>query len=101
MYDIHKNAVGVKLRWTVLDNGETLDVSTAGSKQVKLVKPDGTQVVKPLTNITDGTDGRVEYVVEAGVLNIAGTYRWQLYVAINPWSDHSSKGTLVVGDVLF
>ena len=101
MYDICKNAIGTKLRWTVLDEGEVLDVSDASVMQLKLLKPDGSSTTKPLTFITDGTDGRVEYVVESGVLNISGTYKWQLYLAISPWSDHSSKGHFVVGDILF
>lgn len=101
MYDVCKNAIGTHLRWTVLDEGEILDVSNASVMNVKLVKPDGSQVTKPLTHITNGTDGRVEYVVEPGVLNIAGTYKWQLYFAISPWQDHSSKGAFIIGDILF
>ena len=101
MYDIGKGAIGTKLRWTVLDEEEILDVSNASIMQLKLLKPDGSSVTKPLTHITDGTDGRVEYVVESGVLNIAGTYKWQLYLAISTWQDHSSKGHFVVGDILF
>jgi len=101
MYDICKNAIGSKIRWTVLDEGEILDVSNASVMQVKFVKPDGTQVTKPLAYVTDGADGYVEYVVEPGVLNIAGTYKWQLYFVINPWQDHSAKGHFVVGDILF
>lgn len=84
-----------------MDNGDILDISDASLMQLKLVKPDGSQVTKPLTFITNGSDGRVEYVVESGVLNIAGTYKWQLYLAISPWQDHSSKGHFVVGDILF
>lgn len=101
MYDVCKNAIGTRLRWTVFDEGEILDVSNATVMNVKFIKPDGTQVTKPLTYITNGADGRVEYVVESGVLNFAGTYKWQLYFVINPWQDHSSKGQFVVGDVLF
>ena len=63
MYDICKGAIGTKLRWTVLDEGALLDVSDASVMQLKLLKPDGSSVTKPLTHITDGTDGRVEYVV--------------------------------------
>ena len=101
MYDVCKNAIGTKLRWTVLDEGEVLDLANASQMQVKFLKPDGTQVTKPLAWITDGTDGRVEYTVEAGVLNHAGTYKWQLYLVISPWQDHSAKGQFVVGDILF
>lgn len=101
MYDVCKNAVGTKLRWTVLDEGEILDLTNASTKQVKFVKPDGSQVTKPLAFITNGADGRVEYVVEPGVLSLAGTYKWQLYFVISPWQDHSCKGQFVVGDILF
>lgn len=101
MYDVCKNAIGTKIRWTVLDEGEILDVSNASLMQVKFVKPDGSQVTKPLNHVTNGADGLVEYVVETGVLNVAGTYKWQLYLAISPWQDHSAKGQFVVGDILF
>jgi len=101
MYDVCKNAIGTKLRWTVFDEGEILDLTNASTMNVKFIKPDGTQVTKPLSYITNGADGRVEYTVEPGVLSIAGTYKWQLYFVISPWQDHSSKGHFVVGDILF
>jgi hypothetical protein len=97
-----KGAVGVYLRWTL-----PFDVSEAQTKQLKLLKPDGTQVTKTLAFSTkegdagDGTDGRVEYLSESGVLNLAGTYKWQLYIAISPFADHSEQGSFLVEDTLF
>lgn len=105
--DLFKNALGTKLRWTVKDRLEILDVSLASTKQVKIVKPDLTQLTKTLVfstdanDVGDGSDGRVEYVIESGVINLVGIYKWQLYLVLTPWTDHSEKGEFLVGDILF
>ncbi len=105
--DIQAGAVGTFLRWTVKDAGVALDVSAASAKTLKIVKPDATNVTKTLVNSTkagdagDGTDGRVEYVLESGVVNLSGRYTWQLLFTIGSWTDHSEPGYFEAGSVLF
>ena len=107
MSSLRKGDVGTVLRYTVSEDGGPVDVSAATVKQLKLTKPDGTQVTKTLVNSTkstdkkDGTDGRVEYVTVAGDINLKGTYKWQLFFNLASWNGNSLQGTFVVEDTLF
>ena len=107
MSSLRKGDVGTALRWTVSEDGNAVDVSVATVKQLKLVKPDGTQLTKSLVNSTkgsdkkDGTDGRVEYVTVAGDVSLKGTYKWQLFFNLVSWSGNSWQGSFTVEDILF
>ena len=107
MTSMRKGDIGTVLRWTVSENGQAVDVSPAITKQVKIIKPNGTQITKSLSNSTkdsdrkDGTDGRVEYVTVAGDIDQKGTYNWQLFIVVNNWTGNSQRGTFIVEDVLF
>ena len=107
MPSLRKGDVGTFLRWTVSEDGSPVDVSGATVKQLKLLKPDGTQLTKTLVNSTkstdkkDGTDGRVEYVTVAGDVSAKGTYKWQLFFNLASWSGNSWQGSFTVEDVLF
>lgn len=107
MISIRKGDVGTVLRWTISENGNPVDVSAATVKQLKLVKPDGTQLTKPLANSTkssdkkDGTDGRVEYITVVGDVSLKGTYKWQLFFNLASWNGNSWQGTFIVEDTLF
>lgn len=100
MLELREEDVGVVMRWTIYDDINIADISLATVKEVKLLKPDLTSVTKPLSFQTDGSDGRVYYVVEAGVLNITGIYIWQLYLEIPPYKGHSDKGELLVESII-
>ena len=103
---LHKGDIGTYFRWTVYENAP-VDVSAATKKQVKFIRPDGTQMTKTLVFSTkssdkgDGTDGRVEYVSITGDLNQIGTYRWALYFEMPGWSGNGLEGTFTVDNTLF
>ena len=107
MASLRKGDVGTFLRWTVSEDTGAVDVSAATVKQLKLVKPDGTQLTKTLVNSTkstdkkDGTDGRVEYVTVAGDVNLKGTYKWQLFFNLASWNGNSWQGSFTAEDTLF
>ena len=107
MPPLRKNDVGTIIRWTAAEDDGVVNVSAATVKQVKLVKPDGTQVIRPLVNSTkatdrkDGTDGRVEYVTVSGDIDQKGTYNWQLFFNLSTWNGSSQRGTFVAEDTLF
>lgn len=62
-------------------DGTAMDVSAATSIAFRFMKPDGVNYVdKTATFVTDGTDGKVEYEMEAGVLDTAGTWEWQAHL---------------------
>ena len=106
MGTIRKNDIGTVFRWTVFDDA-TVDVSGTLVKQVKLVRPDATQLTKTLVFSTktgdkgDGTDGRVEYVGVSGDINQKGTYKWSLHLEWPTWRGDSWYGTFTVEDQIF
>lgn len=75
---IHTDEVGVYLRFTLQDEtGTTLDVSGCSSISIHLRAPDGTTSTKTGSLVTDGTDGRIEYQTEAGVIDQVGDWHYQ------------------------
>ena len=98
MAEAHGGDTGTILRWTVTDGTVPVNVASATTRQVKLIKPDGSMLVGTLMPSTlpadtgDYSDGRVEYVTQAGEL-VPGTYTWFLYFAgLSGWSGHSQSG---------
>jgi hypothetical protein len=67
--------VGITIRFTVKENGVVQDISAA-TTDLTFTKPNGVEVVKTGVDfVTDGTDGLVKYVTEAGFLDCAGVWR--------------------------
>ena len=100
MLELRQQDSGVLLRWVVYDDINIANLQSATVKQVKLTRPDTTQVTKGLSFGTDGSDGVLTYLVEADVLNISGVYTWQLYLEVPPFKGHSDKGELLVETIL-
>lgn len=100
MLELRQSDSGVLLRWVVYDDINIANLQTATVKQVKLTKPDLTQVVKNLNFETNGSDGILIYLVEDGVLNISGVYTWQIYLEVPPFKGHSDKGQLLVETII-
>ena len=75
--DIHEGDIGTKLLITVTDCGTIVDISTATSLSIFIKKPDGTILTRTGILETDGTDGQMYYITEAGDLDVAGTYKIQ------------------------
>lgn len=57
------------------DTDAAIDVSSGTSLEAIFRKPDGTIVVKTASFVTDGTDGRIQYVTVSGDLDQAGRWR--------------------------
>ncbi len=76
--DIWVGDVGTVFRLTLMDGSTPVDIQSVTTKQVCFKKPDGTTVEKhDATFTTDGTDGKIEYAVEAGDLDDAGV--WEIW----------------------
>ena len=88
--EIHKSDVGTIFRATIQDSTFTVDVSAAGTKQLKFRKPSGTVVTQTAAFTTDGTDGRIQYTTVSGDLDSTGQWSWQAYVALAAGTWHSS-----------
>ena len=100
MADIQQGDIGTILRATLEDSGTVVDVSTATVKQIKLQKPDGTDVTKTAVFTTDGSDGKIQYVTVADDLDQSGEWKIQGYVEMPNWQGHSAKDTFFVGQNL-
>ncbi len=75
--EIHQDDVGTKLLMTITDNGSVVDISSALSKEIRIVKPDDDTIDRPAVFETDGTEGKMYYIVQSGDFNQAGYYRMQ------------------------
>ncbi|NIQ01599.1 MAG: hypothetical protein GWM98_15440 [Nitrospinaceae bacterium] len=92
MADLQKDSVGVTLQVTVQENGVAVDISAATTRQIIITKPDRSKLTKTATFVTDGSDGKIQYVTVAGDLDLAGTYSLQAFV-ITPAGEYYTEIT--------
>lgn len=79
---IRRNAYGFAFEGQILDSaGAPVDISLANNLELRLLLPTGAAVHKAATFTTDGTDGKVRYVVQAGDLDLAGSWQRQFLVS--------------------
>ena len=79
--EIHEGDIGTKLLVTITDCGTVVDISTATTLAIYTRKPDGTILSRIGTLETDGVDGKMSYITEAGDFDVAGSYKIQGKVA--------------------
>ncbi len=90
MGDVHLNDIGNIFVLTFKDNGVVVDVSSAaGTKNIIFVAPDGTRDTQGASFTTNGTDGKIQYVTQAGVMDQVGEWQIQGYVVITAGSFYS------------
>lgn len=79
--EIHKLDIGTSFELTLYDNATgtpvLVDVSTATVKSIIFEKPDGTIVTKEATFVTDGSDGKINYVTVTNDLDLIGNWKIQ------------------------
>lgn len=80
MEALQKSAIGVAIIATVKEDNAAVNVSSVTTKQLVLKKPDGSTVTKTAAFVTDGTDGKLQYVTISGDLDTAGTWEVQANV---------------------
>lgn len=96
MSTIRVGAVGVLIRLTVQEGGAAKNLSTATTKEIHIYKPSGAEVERAATFTTNGADGQVQVVTQAGDLNEVGKYSAVVHLAMGSWSDCSSPYEFVV-----
>lgn len=79
--EIHYGDIGVNFNITVMNGDAALNVSNAESINIIFQKPDGSDLIKTATLITDGTDGNIRYTTVDGDLNQTGT--WQIQAKVD------------------
>ena len=80
--EIHKGDIGTQFTVTVQDGTTVGDISTASTKQLIFKKPGGTILTKSTSFVTDGTDGKMQYVSVDGDLSDDGVWKMQGKVII-------------------
>jgi hypothetical protein len=79
--EIHYGDIGVNFNITVMNGTAVLNVSNANSISVIFQKPDGSDLIKTATLVTNGTDGNIRYTSVSGDLDQIGT--WQIQAKVN------------------
>jgi hypothetical protein len=99
--EIHVEDVGTALRVLVLDEAKKpVDVSAAVRLEYTLVSPARRRFVRTAVLFTDGRDGMIQYVTQAGDLDVPGTWKLQVRVEVGTWSGSSNVVVFpVVGNI--
>lgn len=79
--EIHYGDIGVNFNITVMNGTAVLNVSNANSINIIFQKPDGSDLTKTATLVTNGTDGNIRYTSVSGDLDQVGT--WQIQARVN------------------
>lgn len=96
---LRKLDVGTQIKVHVLDeDGNEINLSTATVKNIVFYLPDKTTVEKPAEFITDGSDGWLKYVTEAGFLSMIGRWKGQVQVVMPAWDGSTSVFEFYVSD---
>ena len=94
--EIHVNDVGTRLIITIKESGSAVDISSATSLQIVIKSPDTTTSTKNASLYTDGTDGKITYILTSGDVSVSGRYKIQAIVQIDGGTYYSSIYTFKV-----
>lgn len=92
--------IGTAFRTTIKEDGTAIDISLATTKEIVFQPPSGVAITQTAVFFTDGTDGIMQYVTEAGDIDIAGNWKLQGYVVLPPWQGHGDQVEFKVYDIL-
>lgn len=90
--EAHVGQFGPRIEITFVNSaGAAIDISAASvAKEISLQKPDKSVSVKTASFVTDGTDGKIDYTLADGDLDVAGLWRVQGRVE-GPAFEYSSR----------
>jgi hypothetical protein len=94
--DIHINDIGTPLRFTVKENNQPLNLANYDWLVLHLEKKDKTTVDKPLTLVTNGSDGKAQYITQDGDIDQKGKWKAQIFYGDSSGSWHTSIVEIVV-----
>jgi hypothetical protein len=79
--EIHVGDVGTSFRVTLKnEDGSIMNLQNANNLRMWFSRPDGSVLDKQAVLVTDGTDGKMEYIVEPGDINLPGNWKVQAVV---------------------
>ena len=93
--------VNTALEIELLENcAAALATGGATLKNIIIARPDGTTFTRAAVFTSDGADGKIYILSEAGDLTMSGTYYIQAYLELPAWQGHSDIGEFEVYDNL-
>jgi len=98
--EVHQNDFGTIFRITISDGDDSVDISSATTKQITFRKPDGTVVTQTAAWYTDGTDGILQYTTVDGDLDTVGFWKIQARIIMPTWNGRSAKGSFYCHSIL-
>lgn len=78
----------------IVEDGETVDISDASSKQIIVKMPSGTTLTLTASFLTDGEDGWLTAAVTAAQNTTRGTARCRAKVVISGLTYNSFRGSI-------
>ncbi len=93
-----KNTIGLNIILTAKDQaGAIVNISSASTKNLVFVRPDGTTFTRAGAFVTDGGDGKLKYVTQSGDLNQAGDWEIEADIVLaGGFAARSSKIIMAV-----
>ncbi len=64
------------------DGNVESDLGSASTMEIVFVPPSGTAKTETAVLVSDGTDGKMEYITEAGFLDEVGTWHYHGHIVI-------------------
>lgn len=105
-HDLHEGDYGTVLEIEVVEENElgeleAVNISSGTTLQFKFIAPNGTELTKTSVLTTDGSDGKMRYIIEPGFLNQTGIWQWMGFLALANWTGHTAQTEFYVNPVLF
>lgn len=87
--EIHVDDIGVVFKVLIKDADVVQDISTATTKEILFLKPDGSTLTKTASFTTDGADGYIQYTSISGDLSLAGIWKIQAHIIMGALNIHT------------
>lgn len=91
---------GVEIDFLITENGGTVDISSATTKEIVFISPSGARSTKTADFVTDGLNGKIKYVTIAGDFTEVGNWGAQAHVVLASGEYRTSIDTFAVQPAL-
>lgn len=95
---IHKEDYGTVIQVTVTEDGVAVDLSEATEKKLIIQRKPQDVLVADAVFVTDGTDGKLKYVLQANDITQKATIKIQAKITFPTGRWHSDIMEVVVAD---
>lgn len=97
MAHAHIGDVDTAFEATIVDqDGAVVPIPTATTREIIFRKPDKSTITRTAVLVTDGLDGKMQYLTVADDLDEPGLWHWQGKVVIGAGTWHSDEDHFTV-----